>query len=238
MNVRQKTIRWMLVPAATLFVSAAGAQQQQTAPPAPKADPAPVIIDAGVRPRLRLFEVAIQEAVDRAGAMLAQWANSIVGAGGIYLVPAAPPKVVGVLLPDDGLAFDLHLAEMNATGFMMAQRRLQEPDPNGRITATGVVKADPPTGIKTTVDPNQQYSNLVRDALIDVLVESGWMLPVSGEQWVTIQVTPIDVLVRNPNYKNSSRRLTLSLRGADLDAFRAKTLTRDELRARVVDRRF
>lgn len=233
MKANLKTIRWM-VPVMLVGVSLA-AQSQKADPPAPQ----PIILDAAVRGQVRLFEHAIEKTVERAGQRLAEWADSIVGAGGIYLVPAAPPKVTGLLLPNDSLAFDLLLAEMNVTGFnmLLAQR---PPDSNAKLTATGVVKPDPASGPSKSpvVNPNQQYSDFVRDALITVLVDNGAMLPVTGDQWVTIQVTPIDVLVRNPNYFNNSRRLTLSLRGADLDAFRAKTLTRDELRARVVDRRY
>jgi hypothetical protein len=215
--------------------------QQAAAVPPPSAGPQPVIIDARLRPQLTHFELAIQDAIDTAGARLAQWAESIVGTGSVYLVPAAPPKVSGMLLPDDSLAFDVHLAEMNVQGLvLLLQQQQQQPlivNADPKMTATGVVKDDP---VKSAgkLNPHQQYSDLVREVLLDILVDHGWKLPVSGEQWLTIQVTPIDVLIRDPIYRNRSRRLSLSVKGADLEAFKAKTLTREELRLRIVDRRF
>ena len=53
-----------------------------------------------------------------------------------------------------------------------------------------------------------------------------------------MQVTPVDVAVTNVFDKNPSRKLILSIKGDDLEAFRQKTLTREQLRLRMLDRRF
>ena len=55
---------------------------------------------------------------------------------------------------------------------------------------------------------------------------------------LTVQVTPIDVAVTNVFDKNPSRKLILSIKGEDLEAFRQKTLTREQLLLRIIDRRF
>ena len=49
---------------------------------------------------------------------------------------------------------------------------------------------------------------------------------------------PVDVLVTNPYYRNTSRKLILSIKGEDLAAFRAGKITRDEVKQRIVDTRF
>jgi hypothetical protein len=64
------------------------------------------------------------------------------------------------------------------------------------------------------------------------------MLPIGAGQTLTVQLSPVNVAITNPLYFNQSRRLSLSIKGEDLVALRQKTITRDEARQRVVDRRF
>ena len=78
----------------------------------------------------------------------------------------------------------------------------------------------------------------MRDALLDFIVDQGFLLPIGPGQMLTVQVTPIDVAITNPIEKNPSRKLNLSIKGEDLELFRQKTLTRDQLRLRIIDRRF
>ena len=59
-----------------------------------------------------------------------------------------------------------------------------------------------------------------------------------NDQWLTVVAIPVDVLVTNPYYRNTSRKLILSIKGEDLAAFRAGKITRDEAKQRIVDTRF
>ena len=53
-----------------------------------------------------------------------------------------------------------------------------------------------------------------------------------------VEAVRVDVLVTNPYYRNTSRKLILSIKGEDLAAFRAGKITRDEAKQRIVDTRF
>ena len=88
------------------------------------------------------------------------------------------------------------------------------------------------------MDPDTVYSNLVRTGLIDAMLDSGGVLSMRDSQMVTVVVVPIDVMVTNPLYRNSSRKLVLSIKGEDLAAFRAGKLTREEVKLKIVDTRF
>jgi hypothetical protein len=85
---------------------------------------------------------------------------------------------------------------------------------------------------------SQVYSDYIREALLDAIVDQGHVLPIGPGQQLIVQVTPIDVAVTNVYDKNPSRKLNLSIKGDDLEAFRQKTLTRDQLRLRILDRRY
>ena len=228
---------------------AVGAQQPQSESQATspaKTQPAtPVIVDPSIKDRASLFESAIQRAIEKAAWRLGEWADKIVGNGAqIYLQPAAQPRVSTVLLPDDSLAFDVQIAEMGVKAFNLY---VQQTFPKGTARPTeakqGEVRAnsipDPdPASVRPTVDPNQQYSDFVREELIKAMVDQGSILHIGPGQSLTVQVTPVDVLVQNVIYKNTSRKLSLHIKGDDLEAYRQKRITREELQLRVVDRRF
>jgi hypothetical protein len=157
----------------------------------------------------------------------------------VYLVRVASPVVSSILLPDSSLAFNIDLAEILPTSnvlFAMKQRE-QLLGAGKSVEASNVVVQNPAAS-SAAVSPDQQYSNYVREELIDALVNSGWMLPVAEGQWLTVQVTPVNVAVKDALYRNPSRRLILSIRGEDLAALRQKTLTREDAKLRIVDRRF
>jgi hypothetical protein len=109
----------------------------------------------------------------------------------------------------------------------------------GVTAAGGAVPDDPVTGRPVKpVTPGQRYSDLVRDMLMEAMVKQGYVLPIAAGQHLVVQVTPIDVAVTNVLERNRSRKLNLVLKGEDLEAFRLKRLTEDELRLRIVDRRY
>ena len=78
----------------------------------------------------------------------------------------------------------------------------------------------------------------MRDALLKAMVDQAYLLPIGPGQMLTVQVTPVDVAVTNIFDKNPSRKLILSIKGDDLEAFRQKRLTREQLVLRIIDRRF
>ena len=73
---------------------------------------------------------------------------------------------------------------------------------------------------------------------MDAMLDSSGVLTVKDGQWLTVVAIPIDVLVTNPYYRNTSRKLILSIKGEDLAALRAGKITRDEAKLKMVEMRF
>jgi hypothetical protein len=90
----------------------------------------------------------------------------------------------------------------------------------------------------TPPDPNVMYSDFVRLGLMDAMLDSASVLTLKDGQWLTVVAIPVDVLVTNPYYRNTSRKLILSIKGEDIAAFRAGKITRDEAKLKIVDTRF
>lgn len=244
-----------------LIAVAATAAAQTTAPdqaPAqqPAASPQPVIVEGNLKSVVRLYEYALSDAITKAGTNLVTWARGQLGPGiTVNMASAAPPRVSAILLPGNSLAFDIALAEMNVQAFdlamrikpsqsQQAQRPPEKSDPKVTATGLGLVPADPVTPAPAVnsaggaVSASQAYSDFVREALLDAIVDQAHVLPIGPGQTLTVQVTPIDVAVTNVFDKNPSRKLILSIKGDDLEAFRQKTLTAAQLRLRIIDQRF
>jgi len=199
--------------------------------------------EANLKAQIAAFEGALKGAVVRGGQRLALWAAEVVPS--VELVQAAEPTARGVPLPDSSLFFDVQIPEILQTSVMLweyyQQRRPAPPATpvaqNDRVTAAGVVPADPMVA-GAVLMPDEQYSNYVRESLIEVMLSSSGVLSLDDGQWLTVAASGVDVWVRNPLYRNQSRKLILSILGEDLRALRAGEITIEEARSRIVERRF
>jgi hypothetical protein len=203
-------------------------------------------IDSGLRQMMLAYESILLDAMDRAGTQLSTWAQQI--APQVYLVRAASPVVTSILGPDNSLSFDIRIAEILPSSLQLFSIYAQNQGAqNVKMPEVGGVPPPPPTPVPAApsvrgpsggLNPNQQYSDYVREAIIDAMVDAALMLPIGAGQTLTVQLSPVNVAVTNPLYYNPSRRLSLYIKGEDLVALRQKTITRDEAKLRVVDRRF
>lgn len=193
---------------------------------------------------VRTFEIVLFRSIETAGQKLAEWAQTKVP--NVLLSPAADPVVNGFPTADSSLVFMVRIAELSGvTVFTNGYKYFPSPDANtsparpvadGRVSSTTVVPDDP---MKNSVpNPNAMYSDLVRLGLMDAMLDSSSVLSIKEGQWLTVVAIPVDVLVTNPYYRNTSRKLILSIKGEDLAAFRAGKITRDEVKQRIVDTRF
>jgi hypothetical protein len=198
--------------------------------------------DTGLKAQITAFEGVLRGAVERGGQRLAQWAAEVVPT--VELVQAAPPTARGVPLPDANLFFDVQIPEILQTNLLLwnyyQQQRPRPATPvnqGERVTGTGVVPADPMV-VSAATTPDEQYSNYVREAIIHAMLTSSGVLPLDDAEWLTVAAAGVDVYVRNPLYRNQSRKLILSIRADDLRALRAGEITVEEARDRIVERRF
>jgi hypothetical protein len=229
-------------PAAVAGQEPPPASQQQSDARA-VSEPTSVQIDEQVAAELKrqagVFEVVLRQAVETGGQRLAQWAREVVPS--VVLAQAANPIVQAVPLPDSSLVFNVQVPEILQTSVMLFQqlqrpqqgpRPVANPPSGGRVSGTGVV-SDP-----DSLDPDRRYSDYVREALIDAMLDGSAVLQLQAGQWLTVAASGVDVAVTNPLYRNQSRKLVLSVRGEDLLEFRQQRITRDEVRSRILERRF
>ena len=198
--------------------------------------------EEALKNNVRTFEWALKGAITSAGQKLAQWAESI--APNVALQFAAEPAVRSVPLPDDSLVFHVEVSELLQTSlslFMSANRYKGGAQQVGAMGAPGLVAPDPmkgAPGATPNVTPDQQYTSLVRQALIDAMLDSSGVLPLKAGQTLTVACNPVDVFSTNQLQPNPSRQLVLTIKGEDLLAFRNGTASREETKQRIVERRF
>jgi hypothetical protein len=230
-----------LTTAALLVVSArAGAQT-----------PPPSAADTAARSSTFTYEMALRSAVVLGGQKLAQQASTLVPDG--ILAFAEQPIVRGIKLEGWGYFFDVQAPNIQSTimalDMMNQSRRLRQapvaaggPDVQavaGRavVSASGTVEPDPMgDDLAAPGGPDRAYSKYVREALIDALLDSSAMLPLLPEEHVTIAAQGIEQPGANPLYQ--TRKLTLTIKGSDLQDMRQGRITRDQAKARITEGRF
>ena len=83
---------------------------------------------------------------------------------------------------------------------------------------------------------DRAYSNFVREALIDAMLDSSAVLPLGPDDHLTIAASGIDQPGANLLYQ--SRKLMLTIKGSDLLDLRQGKITREQAKARIVEGRF
>ncbi|MEX2273662.1 MAG: hypothetical protein WD690_19505 [Vicinamibacterales bacterium] len=96
-------------------------------------------------------------------------------------------------------------------------------------TAPSPTAAPPPV----MENPNREYRQLVTEQLVNAMLEYGHQLGLAADDWLTVAARGSEGPLL-PEVFNERTTLTLRIKGSDLAAFRAGSLTRDEARARIV----
>lgn len=257
-NVLMRSLAVVLVCA---LPASAGAQQPQPQPQSQTSASDPQL--ERLKNEVRTFEIVLFRTIETAGQQLAAWAQTKVP--NVLLSPAADPVVNGFPTADSNLVFMVRISELSGVAVFTNGYRFYptqpgiavapentgparpvsaagqtppgEARPDAKVTGTTVVADDPMKN--SPPNPNLMYSDLVRLGLMDAMLDSSTVLQsLRNDQWLTVVAIPVDVLVTNPYYRNTSRKLILSIKGEDLAAFRAGKITRDEAKQRIVDTRF
>ncbi|HSL24361.1 MAG TPA: hypothetical protein VK886_22695 [Vicinamibacterales bacterium] len=101
-----------------------------------------------------------------------------------------------------------------------------------------VASAPPEPAVPAYIkDPNALYTETVKNALIDAMLDHGGSMAVPADQWLTIAAKDAEGPL-SPNEPYDAVTLVLRIKGSDLVAFRAERITREEARARVEVREF
>jgi hypothetical protein len=82
-------------------------------------------------------------------------------------------------------------------------------------------------------DPGAVYTTEVKDALVDIMVDYGGALPVAPNEWLTVAARDQGVSRLQPGDPYESSTIVVRIKGADLTAFRAGQIDREQTRGRV-----
>ena len=106
------------------------------------------------------------------------------------------------------------------------------------VSATSVAPGNAPAA-KAPVDdrvldnPNEAYRAEVVQALTDAMLDYSGPLSIGADEWLTIAARGIQDRPRLGPADNDAQTVMLSVRGADLTAFRAGQLSRDQVTVRI-----
>ena len=126
------------------------------------------------------------------------------------------------------------------------QQQVAQGIPGGQVAAQsvdpGVVGAPAPVTPQVDaallIDPSEAYTEEVKAALIDAMIEYSGALVIGADEWLTVAAK--DNEPTNPFMQGDPDVMTILLRikGSDIAAFQARRVTLEEVRKRVEVREF
>jgi hypothetical protein len=87
------------------------------------------------------------------------------------------------------------------------------------------------------VDPNELYTEAVKNALIEAMLKYSGFLKIAENEWLTVAASDSDG-PQTPGQFDDTSRILISIKGADLAAFQSGKLTREEVMKKVEVREF
>jgi hypothetical protein len=241
--MRSVTVVPRLVAGLVVVLAAPGvlSAQQQAAPP--------VVSDAA-KAQVDAFEGFLRIAIDSAAGKLNNRVREALPNTPIRLEYQTPPIVTGVLLSEAGAVFHVLVpaiadVDLKMTSALLDRERMRREanpvvrantNPN-RVTTGGVVADDPTNVAPLLLEPDKEYTSLVKAALIDAVVDHSLSLPIPPGQYLTVIADELQTQPAGP-FNPRSRTLILQLKGEDVIAFRENRISRDDARARVKESRY
>jgi hypothetical protein len=237
-GLRGHNLKSASLAAAVLVSLTMPALAQQQAPAGPAAQ------EEAFKRNVQYFEMALRNAIISAGQKVAEWARQIDST--VVLDFVAQPEVRGVPLLDNSLVFHVDVAELGVSSALwyriVQEKGLMGPQQGSPATRVGGTPAAPDSmkvGTLPRMTPSQYMTEQVRESLINAILDSPTILPtVTTGQTLTVACSPVDVLVTNPLYRNTSKKLVLQIKGEDLVAMREGKLSREDAKQRIIERRF
>jgi len=104
----------------------------------------------------------------------------------------------------------------------------------GSLSAAAVQPQGAPAVQRAVDNPNEVWTEEVKTALMEAMLESSGPLAIADDEWLTVAAkdnVPRDPLVPGDTVDLST--ITFRVKGSDLAAFHSKRLTLDEVRKRV-----
>ena len=102
---------------------------------------------------------------------------------------------------------------------------------------TVTAPAPPPAAVLEPADPNELYTQAVKTSLIDAMLKYSVGLKLSAGEWLTVAARDAQGPL-TPGAVDDASTIVIRIKGSDLAAFHAGTLTRDEVLKRVEVKEF
>src|SRR5262249_44925784 len=101
------------------------------------------------------------------------------------------------------------------------------------VGAASLATPAPPPEDRILDNPNEAYREEVVQALADAMLDHSGALGLGPDEWLTVAARGIQDQPRLGPPDNDSHTVMIRLRGADLSAFRANQISRDEVIKRM-----
>jgi len=108
----------------------------------------------------------------------------------------------------------------------------------GEVAVSNVPASVTPQQAAIIDDPGLAYTNEVKAALVDAMLDYGAPIPIGDDQWLTIAARDDNDSRLGGGDPYDVSTIVLRISGADLSAFRAGKLTREETLAKVEAREY
>jgi hypothetical protein len=105
---------------------------------------------------------------------------------------------------------------------------------NRSITAAAAPAANVPSDLR---DPNELYTDAVKNALIDAMLKYSSFLKIGAEEWLTVAARDSEG-PSMPGQIDDASTIVIRIKGSDLAAFQANKLTREEVLKKVQVKEF
>ena len=189
------------------------------------------------RRQMEAFEVNLRGAIDSAAAQVNKRLTEVIGTSTQFQLQfQAPTLVTGVLMPDGNAVFHVLIPGIDATTLKVANMLM----PTRRISSSGggalVGETAPlPSGVKPMTDPDQEYTDFAREALLNAVLENP--LQIALDRKVVVIAGELQPQGPSP-FRPRSSSLILEISGEDLNAFRTNRITRDDAKARIKQNKY
>jgi hypothetical protein len=223
-----------------LLVGCATAAQAQSTQPQVSADVAkpPAVVAKDLRFPIRMMERNLEVAIERAVENIAEQVKEVDANLSIFV---GTSKVRGTFFEGYGIVFYLEIPSIRP-GLIDAYRAiLTSPSPARQVGVGPEVAPPPPAGLGSAIaaamakapvfqDSVAVYRAAVQDSLKDALIDA-MVVPLKSTDTLTLWAVRDDA-------STPSQAMIMSVRGADIEAFRANKIDRDEMKKRITVRDF
>ena len=184
----------------------------------------------------------MKKAIEQAAVELGDRARKVVP--DVMLAFQMQPQSKSFIYPTgEGILVTIEVPAIEATSVMLYLQTVEQLNRQNNPLRT-IGTAAPPavtTGavgpLVALTNPEKEYAELARQGIVDAMLDFAFALPIKDKQTLTVSAGTISPGPANP-LAQVERRLYLTVKAEDLLALRENRITRDEAKARIIEKRY